>query len=249
MRTVLLVSLLIGCGKSNEPAFGSGGWGSSSGGNSSSGSSGSSDEGSAADDTGNDDADADGAALDGLDSDADGGGDADDTGSAGDDDGDDGAADGDEDTGFTLEGTGYGSGDIAYNLTATNQSGLPFALHSLYGQKIVLVVGNMDVLTTPNTLAEIQGIAGDHTDVRFIAYIGNDEFGIPCTQPCAAEVASTYGFSSVVFGGSSATSSFNTWVDGSNTHTYLIHSSMEIYWKKSGSANGDAVSGRIDNLE
>jgi hypothetical protein len=249
MRTVLLVSLLIGCGKSNEPAFGGGGIAIENpddGGGSSDGSP------PPDDDTGN--PDADGSSSDDLDGGVDGGSDADDSGTTGDDDGaadgdGDGAADGDEDTGFTLEGTGYGAGDIAYNLTATNQSGLPFALHPLYGQKIVLVVGNMDVLTTPNTLAEIQGIAGDHTDVRFVAFIGNDEFGIPCTQPCAAEVASTYGFSSVVFGGSSATSTFNTWVDGSNTHTYLIHSSMEIYWKKSGSANGDAVSGRIDNLE
>jgi hypothetical protein len=53
----------------------------------------------------------------------------------------------------------------------------------------------------------------------------------------------------VVFGGASASSTFNAWVDGSNTHTYLIHSNMEIHWKKSGTANGDVVSGRIDDLE
>jgi hypothetical protein len=249
MRSLLLISLMVGCGKSNDLAFGGGGIANENpddGGGSSG--DGSSDDGGAADDTGN--TDADGSTLDGIDGDGDAdGGDADDTGTGDGDGDDDGAADGDEDTGFTLEGTGYNVSDIAYNLTATNQSGLPFTLHSLYGQKIVLVVGNMDVSTTIDTLEGIQEISGDHTDVRFIAYIGNDTFGVACTQACAAEVASTYGLSAVVFGGTDAFSIFNTWVDGSNTHTYLIHSSMEIYYKKSGTANGDALSSRIDNLE
>ena len=159
---------------------------------------------------------------------------------------DDGAP---EDTGITIEGTGYDAGDTAYNLIATDQSGMPFSLHDLYGQKVALVVGNLDVATTSDTLSGIQGIMADHSGVRFIAYIGNDALGIPCTQTCAAEVASTYGFSSVVFGGASDASALSAWLGPSNTHTYLIHSSMEIYWDKTGTANAVVVSGRIDSLE
>ena len=107
----------------------------------------------------------------------------------------------------------------------------------------------MDVATTTDTLSGIQSIMGDHSGVRFMAYIGNDSYGIPCDQSCAAEVSSTYGFNPVVFGGMADTSSFNSWVAPSNTKTYLLHSSMEIYWEKSSTANEVVVSGRIDNLE
>ena len=40
------------------------------------------------------------------------------------DDGGDG-----DDTAAVIEGTGYSRGDVAYNLSANDQNGLPFALH------------------------------------------------------------------------------------------------------------------------
>jgi len=237
MRTSILFLIVLGCGKSNTPGFGAGGL---AGGLPISPPSNSDDGGGDADggtttDTGS---------TDGTASPTDTGDDV--VERDADADADEGTT---EDTGITIEGTGYTAGETAYNLNATDQAGGPFSLHSLYGQKVVLVVGNMDVATTTDTLSGIQGIMGDHSGVRFVAYIGNDTYGIPCDQSCAAEVASTYGFSSVVFGGAADTSTFSAWVAPSNTKTYLIHSSMEIYWDKSGTANEVVVSGRIDNLE
>jgi len=235
----MLSFLLLGCGKSTAPGFGSGGTWVPPGSNDATGGGGSSSGG-----------DTDGGSTPDTDT-GDGGTGTEDTG---DDvverDLDGGPADGDvEDTGFTIEGTGYDDGDIAYNLSGTDQSSMPFELHSLYGQKIVLVVGNMDVEATRDTLSGIQEIMGDHSGVRFVAYIGNDVYGIPCTQSCAAEIASTYGFSTVMFGSASAASTLSAWLGPSNTHTYLIHSTMEIYWERTGSSNATVVSGRIDSLE
>ena len=230
MRTLILSLIVFGCGKSNDPGFGAGGLpippasGSETGGDGNdegsdggeSSGAGTADGAGNQNDTGNQHDTGDGVVERDVDADADGG---------------------DEDTGITIEGTGYNAGDTAYNLTATDQSGVPFSLHALYGQKVVLVVGNMDVATTTDTLSGIQSIMGEHSGVRFMAYIGNDSYGIPCDQSCAAEVASTYGFNPVVVGGMADTSSFNSWVAPSNTKTYLIHSSMEIYWEKSNTAN------------
>ena len=236
MRTSILFLIFFGCGKSNNPGFGGGGLPippastSDAGGIDGDGDGGTSSDTGTTQDTANPSDTGDSVVERDSDADADGDG-------------------GTEDTGITIEGTGYNAGDVAYNLTATDQSGAPFSLHALYGQKVVLVVGNMDVATTTDTLAGIQSVMGDHSGVRFVAYIGNDTYGIPCDQSCAAEVASTYGFSPVVVGGMADTSAFNSWVAPSNTKTYLMHSTMEIYWDKTGTANEVVVSGRIDNLE
>ena len=60
---------------------------------------------------------------------------------AGSDGGGSGASDS-GDTGFSIQGTGYGEGDTAYDLIATDGAGNKWSLHAQYGAKIVLVVGN-----------------------------------------------------------------------------------------------------------
>lgn len=176
---------------------------------------------------------------------------ADDTASTGGDaDGgtpDDGGSD--EDTGITIEGTGYDRGDVAYNLTATDQAGLPFALHSRYGSKVALVVGNLDVSTTTDTLTNLAAIASSHSDVGFIALIGRNALGVQCDQACAASVQSTYGFSPVLWEPAASMAEFNAWAQAQNTKTYLIDTSMVIDWTKSGTANGSQVDDKLDDLE
>lgn len=176
---------------------------------------------------------------------------ADDTAGTGEDaDGgtpDDGGSD--EDTGITIEGTGYDRGDVAYNLTATDQAGLPFALHSRYGSKVALVVGNLDVSTTTDTLTNLSAIASSHSDVSFIALIGRNALGVQCDQACAASVQSTYGFSPVLWEAAASMAEFNAWAQAQNTKTYLIDTSMVIDWTKSGTANGSQVDDKLDDLE
>jgi hypothetical protein len=154
-----------------------------------------------------------------------------------------------EDTDVVIEGTGYDRGDVAYNLTVSDQSGLPFSLHDRYGSKIALVVGNLDVSTTADTLSNLQDIASDHSDVTFIAFIGRDATGTQCNQACAANVQSLYGFSPVLWEAASSLTEFSAWAQSQNTYTYLIDSSMVIDWTKSGTANGSQVDGKLDDLE
>jgi hypothetical protein len=160
------------------------------------------------------------------------------------DDGGDG-----DDTAAVIEGTGYSRGDVAYNLSANDQNGLPFALHDRYGSKVALVVGNLDVGTTRDTLNNLADIASDHSDVSFVALIGRDELGIQCNQACAATVQSTYGFSPVLWEASAAMPQFNNWAQAQNTRTYLINTEMVIDWTKDGTANGSQVDGKLDDLE
>ena len=160
-----------------------------------------------------------------------------------------GPPDGGEDTAFVIEGTGYGRGDVAYNLTVSDQSGLPFSLHDRYGSKIALVVGNLDVSTTADTLSNLQEIASDHPDVTFLAFIGRDATGIQCNQACAANVQSLYDFSPVLWEASASMAEFNGWAQAQNTYTYLIDTSMVIRWDKGGTANGSQVDGELDDLE
>ena len=178
MRNSILFLIIFGCGKSNDPGFGGGGLPIPPASTSDAGG-----------------IDSDGGADEGTTSDtgtSEGAENPEDTGDSVVERDADADADGTtEDTGVTIEGTGYDAGDTAYNLTATDQSGVPFSLHALYGQKVVLVVGNMDVATTIDTLSGVQSIMGDHSGVRFAAYIGNDIYGMPCDQSCAAEVSST----------------------------------------------------------
>ena len=243
MRTVLMALFLMGCGKSSNPGFGSGGaWippGSDNTDGSTGGDAGGSDGSGQTNDTGTtaqpdtgatDNADDDDTDLGGLDA-------------------DDGGGDSPEDTGVTIEPTGYDRGDVAYNLTATDQAGVPFSLHALYGQNVAITVGNMNVATTVATLEGIDGISSEHSGVRFVAFIGYDSDGVQCDQACASEIASTYGYSTVLFDPSLTLATLNTWIDGANTQTYLINSSMEIHWKKSGTANAEVVSGRLEEIE
>ncbi|MBC8454671.1 MAG: hypothetical protein H8D71_00495 [Deltaproteobacteria bacterium] len=157
--------------------------------------------------------------------------------------------DGGEDTAFVIEGTGYGRDDVAYNLTVSDQSGLPFSLHDRYGSKIALVVGNLDVSTTADTLSNLQDIASDHPDVTFLAFIGRDATGIQCNQACASNVQSVYGFSPVLWEAAASLTTFNAWAQAQNTYTYLIDSSMVIDWTKTGTANGSQVDGQLDDLD
>lgn len=169
-------------------------------------------------------------------------------GGSGDGDAPDDGGSGD-DTGLVIEGTGYGRGDVAYNLTAIDQAGLPFALHSRYGGKVALVVGNLDVSTTTDTLANIASIAGEHSDVNFVALIGRNALGVRCDQACAASVQSTYGFSPVLWEAAASMAEFNAWAQAQNTMTYLIDTTMVIDWTKSGTANGSQVDDKLDDLE
>jgi len=235
MRIFLLTTMIIGCGKSSSGVGMSGGGapfvpntdppppGSSDGDGDDTGTASPIDTSTPADDT----------ASSTVDADADGGP----------------PPDGGEDTAVVIEGTGYDRGDVAYNLTASDQSGLPFSLHDRYGSKIALVVGNLDVSTTTDTLSNLQDIASDHSDVTFIAFIGRDATGTQCNQACAANVQSLYGFSPVLWEAASSLAEFNAWAQAQNTYTYLIDSSMVIDWTKSGTANGSQVDDKLDDLE
>jgi hypothetical protein len=234
MRTLLITMFALGCGKDNSGIVPGGGGGTantlpddpppgSTGG----------DTGQSSDDTG------------GVEP-------TDDTGSSpANDTSDTAPPDDNDDTGeFTIDGTGWSNGDIAYNLSVMDASGAPYALHDLYGSKIVLMVGNLDVATTVDTMNNMNTTAGDHSGVTFLAFIGRGADGVHCDQTCAASVSSTYGTSQVqvLFESSSSLSTHSEWIQLQNTRTYLIDSSMEIDWTKNGTVNAAQLDSKIDDL-
>jgi hypothetical protein len=154
------------------------------------------------------------------------------------------------DTGFTIEGTGWDNGDVAYNLSVMDASGTPFSLHDLYGSQVVLMVGNLDVATTVDTMVNMNTTASDHSGVTFLAFIGRNADGVYCDQTCAAAIASTYGTPQVrvLFESSSALSSHGEWIQLQNTRTYLLQTSMEIDWTKNGTVNAAQLDSKIDDL-
>ena len=111
------------------------------------------------------------------------------------------------------------------------------------------MVGNLDVSTTTDTLANLSSIAGGHSDVSFVALIGRNSLGVQCDQACAASVQSTYGFSPVLWEAAASMAQFNEWAQAQNTKTYLIDTTMVIDWTKSGTANGSQVDDKLDDLE
>ena len=229
MRTLLITMFALGCGKDNTGIVPGGGGGTpntlpddpppgSSGG----------DTGHSADDTGGSTSPTDDTAS-----------------SPTDDTADTSPPDDSGDTGFTIEGTGWTSGNVAYNLTAMNASGVPFSLHDLYGSKVVVMVGHLDVATTTDTLQNMNITAEDHSDVTFLAFVGRGADGVHCDMDCAAVVSSTYDTPrvQVLFEASSTLATHSEWIRLENTRTYVIDTSMEIDW----TTTGTVIAGQLDN--
>lgn len=153
-------------------------------------------------------------------------------------------ADGGTDGGteIVIEGTGYGAGDIAYDLAGTDQTGSPWNLHSRYGSPVVLIVGHMD----DPSFKTMMGWLGSVSGASVVAVVGRDDEGIQSDQADASTWAATYGVSTVV---SDTTGELvNTWAERNPPKTYVIGADMEIFWTQFGTVSQIQVEDKLDRL-
>lgn len=237
MRFILPVLTLLACGKDPPPFPGQGG-------------------GSANDldtdppdptvpDTGSED-DTGSASDADADTDTDADVDADDTGST---DADADADGGGEDTGVIIEGPfGYTVGLTAHNLSALDAASNPWALHVHYGRPIVLLVGNLDKLRTTDTLEAMAEVKGEHGEMLFAAFIGEDAVGTGCEAACAGEVAAEYGLTAL-YDANPARTTHTTWIQSrDDLYLYVIDSTMVIRWANPGSASAAQLGSELEDI-
>ncbi len=152
----------------------------------------------------------------------------------------DGGADG-GDTGIVIEGTGYRSGDVAYDLAGTASSGT-FSLHALYGSPVLLVVGNMDNSGFAGMMAWMDQI----DSVVTVALIGRDETGVAADAADASRLASKHGVDHVVIDPTGEL--LNTWAERNPPKSYLIQPDMTIFWTYFGTVGQVQVEDKIDDM-
>lgn len=180
---------------------------------------------------------------DGGSSSGDGGG-ADDTGSTSDGGTADGGSGdgGGEDTGFVIVGTGYDSGDTAYDLAGTSQAGA-FSLHALYGTPVLLIVGHLDEAGMQDMVSWMGRIDG----VISVAVIGKDESGATADAADASTLAATHSIDHVLTDPTGEL--LTTWAERNPPKTYLIDGEMVIYWTAFGTVGQAQVEDKIDQME
>ena len=85
-----------------------------------------------------------------------------------------------DDTGDTAgppdTGTGYGFGDVAYNLTATAQDKASWSLYSQFGTPVVLLVGHLDVGTVMSQPLSMVGDTAREAGAVSVLLLGRDEY-------------------------------------------------------------------------
>ncbi len=164
------------------------------------------------------------------------------------DTGDDSGVDSGEtgDTGLDIEGTGYGSGDVAYNLKAPNQSDAIWALYRQYGSVILLTFGDgadpqfQEISGWSQALADKYGLA-------HAAFLLTDASSTQADVDDAATWASTYGIGNVLYKPLDGSVSTASWAS-LPPMVYLIDQEMVIDWTNQGNAEEGQVEDKIKDL-
>lgn len=148
------------------------------------------------------------------------------------------------DTGeFTIVGTGYSTGDTAYNLQGVDQNGYPWSLHEQYGSPVVLILGHMYENDSFHRMMEYLGSISGAQSVAMVGYTADLNIA---GQTDAASYASEYGVGTVMTDAS--LSNINTWTSYSPPKLFLIDSEMVISWTNSGFTAQSQLQSKIDSL-
>jgi hypothetical protein len=151
----------------------------------------------------------------------------DDTGAQ--DTGDTGARDTGDTTGPPPDtGTGYGIGDIAFDLTATSQYGKKWSLYSQLGGPIVLLVGHLDVGTIMTQPLSQVGNAASAAGAVSIVLLGRDEYQTVADTTDAARIAEKHGVDVVLT--EPSLSLVSVWQGANTPSAYVIDEDMVIQW-------------------
>jgi len=148
------------------------------------------------------------------------------------------------DTGeFTIEGTGYSSGDTAYDLQGVDHNGYAWSLHAQYGSAVVLVVGHMyDDDSFHRMMQYMSSVSG----VQTVALVGYTADLAVATTSDAATYAGQYGVNTVM--ADPSLSNVNTWSSYNPPKLYLVDSEMLISWTNSGFTAQSQLESKIDSL-
>jgi hypothetical protein len=148
------------------------------------------------------------------------------------------------DTGeFTIQGTGYSSGDTAYDLQGVDQNGYPWSLHDQYGSPVVLIVGHM---YEDDSFHRMMQYLSSVSGVQTVALVGYTADLAVASTADASTYAGQYGLSTVM--ADPSLSNVNVWSSYNPPKLYLIDDEMEISWTNAGFTAQSQLESKIDQL-
>ena len=141
------------------------------------------------------------------------------------------------------EGTGYEAGDTAYDLQGEDQDGQDWSLWDQAGHPVVLVVGDLDFVTTTDTLGNLGALSTP--DLVTVALIGRNAYSTAATDADADALADTYDLSAVLLDPDGGT--LQTWSDHNPPKTYVIGPDLVIRWTGHDEATTDELSAALQD--
>lgn len=147
-----------------------------------------------------------------------------------------------DDTG-AVEGTGYQIGDVAYDLTGTDQEGSAWSLYGAAGARVVLVVGHMDYATMVAAMDTLREAKEAFPSALFVALAGRDEYSTNPDQDDAERWAGTYGLDVVLW--DPTLINVNLWSDNTTPKTYVIGEDLVITWVSYGVLSSDELAAAL----
>ena len=150
------------------------------------------------------------------------------------------------DTGLDITGTGYGNGNVAYNLRAPDQSDDIWALYQQFGSVVLLTFGDA---TDPHfqEISSWQQALADEWGIVTAAMLMTNEVQTQASVQDAAEWASANGLDTVLYrplDGSVSTASWSPYPPV----TYVIDQEMVIEWTNQGNSEEGQVEDQIKDL-
>lgn len=140
------------------------------------------------------------------------------------------------------EGSGWETGDIAYDLG----EGDDWSLYAQLGTPVVLVAGHMDLQPTLDTLDAVQSATSSRSGLLTAAYLGRDEYQTAPDTDDQTRWAVQYDLDGVII--DPLLTSIDSWTDAGYAKLYVIGSDMEILWTSSGTTSESDLGDQLDEL-
>jgi len=154
------------------------------------------------------------------------------------------------DTGATepqIEGTGYGRGDVAYNLTAPDQEDDEWQLYSQLGEVVVLIIGDgydSNFTTMSGYMGGLESKYGIQTAALLLA----DIYESPADQYDADAWATTHSAPTVLYDPSAERALQLEWAPIVRPQLFVIDSEMNIFWTNSGYTAITQLEEKVEDL-
>jgi hypothetical protein len=150
------------------------------------------------------------------------------------------------DTGLDIEGTGYDSGDVAYNFKAPNQSDDIWALWKQYGTVVILTFGDGADPQFQEISGWAQGVADKYGAVAATVLL-TDGSSTQADVDDAVGWAATYGLDTVLYKPLDGSVSTASWASVPPM-TYVIDQNMVIDWTNRGNTEEGQVEDKVKDL-